>query len=184
MWVLMFFPWTPAPFPLLLLRVMSSTVTSMKIFSNISPATKSICRVAIPHFPKLKFSHLNILWTSQVWPHQLSLLPCFFVILSATQAWNLRAIIEHYQLSFPIHIWSLAKLFLQTVLYLHSYHLWLGSSSLYLLGRTSILVFLPPRLSLLHTHLHPAAVRRSFWSSAFHPVCTLLKILKWLPTVF
>lgn len=154
---------------------MPATTPLWKYFWHFFPVGP-ICRVTVPYFPKHKFSHLHILWTSQVWHHNSS---CFlFLSLSyPTESSSTTVHVPSPSIS------SLLLLFLQSFLYLHFYHLWLGLGPLDLLGKASILVFLPPRISLLPSRLHPAAVGWSFWSTAFHQGCTLLKNLKWLPTV-
>lgn len=157
---------------------MPLTITSMKIFSKF-PHPGLIYGVTVPHFPKLKLSHLNTPWTSQLWHHQLFLPPPFVVTLSATQVWNRSVIIDQCQLSFPIHFWSLAKPFLQRFLYLHLPPLtwcrltlppWQG--------------FHPSFPASQNILTSPCCFNRKPLEHSFPSRLYLLRILEWLPAVF
>ena len=154
-WVSRFFPvFLQFPLHVLLLRIMPSTITSTKIYLKYFSPVGLIYRVTVLSFPKHNLSHQHTLWTSQMWHHSPSCCPssCHLTLQQPSES-------SSTTLHFPSpSISGLLLLFLQSSLHLHSYHLWLGLGPPDLLGKASILVFLPPRISWLPSHLYPAAI--------------------------
>lgn len=138
----------------LLLWVMPATTTSMKIFSkHFSPHWVPSAELQSLISQRANF----ITWIfCGLLKYDITNSPYFLPFLSLSQ---LPLESSSTTVNFPSpSISGLWPLFLQNFSHLHSSHIWLWLNCLYFLCTASVPVSLSSRLSLIHSHLPPAAV--------------------------